>query len=102
MLVCYLLSCLFFGGKCCVSLLPQELSCPQEGLWVFELPSLNGRVGLDEKKRGTSENNKIQKEVIQDCELGWCKCNYKKTLTTTLHHWLSLIGRSLWDWTHLA
>ena len=23
-------------------------------------------------------------------------------LTTTLHHWLSLIGRSRRDWTHLA
>lgn len=28
--------------------------------------------------------------------------DFKKTLTTTLHHWLSLMGRSLWDWTHLA
>jgi len=28
--------------------------------------------------------------------------NIHDRLTTTLHHWLSLIGRSRCDWTHLA
>lgn len=46
---CYLLSCLLFCGKGCMSLLPQELSCPQEGLGVFELPSLEGG-GRDRKR----------------------------------------------------
>lgn len=45
---CYLLSCFFFGGKGRVSLLPQELSGPQERLRVLELPSL---VGGENKKR---------------------------------------------------
>lgn len=40
--VCYLLSCFLFRSESCMSLLPQELSCPQERLRVFELPSLRG------------------------------------------------------------
>ena len=41
--------CLLPGGERRVSLLPQELSGPQEGLGVFELPPLDGeQVGRGE------------------------------------------------------
>lgn len=48
--VSYLLSCFLFRSKSCMSLLPQELSCPQEGLGVFELPSLEGKRGKKGEK----------------------------------------------------
>lgn len=46
---CYLLFRLLFGGKGRMSLLPQELSRPQEGLRVLELPSLE-----EEAEKNTS------------------------------------------------
>ena len=30
------------------------------------------------------------------------ECTHPHTHTTILHHWLTLMGRSRWDWTHLA
>lgn len=47
--VWYLFSCLLFGSKGRMSLLPQELSCPQEGLGMFELPSLKRRRRREDK-----------------------------------------------------
>lgn len=85
----HLFGCLLFGGKGRVSLLPQELSGSQEGLRVLELPS------LEEKKLSFK---KEERHLSRCTEL---RVKGPK-LTTTLHHWLSLIGRSLCDWTHFA
>lgn len=60
----YLLCCLVFGGKCCMSLLPQELSCPQEGLRVLELPSLKEEVGKKEYKEIEQKQNFLQQVQI--------------------------------------
>lgn len=89
--VYYLLSCLLLCGKCCVSLLPQELSCPQERLGMFELPSLYNGEEMHTKLGA------LPWAILQPLTK-----EKKGILTTTLHHWLSLIGRSLWDWTHFA
>ena len=40
----YLVLRLLLGGKGRVSLLPEELSCPEERLGMFKLPSLKKRV----------------------------------------------------------
>lgn len=58
------------------TLLPQELSGTKERSWVLEFPALKPRIVQESKK------------------------NKGKKRTTTLHHWLSLMGRSLCDWTH--
>lgn len=118
----YLVSCLLKGGKGAVALLPQELPRTQERLWVFELPALQG-----ERKQPVSRGHAVVFisnftewiikiiTVIQNTSETAFMVKGKKAIspeerwqtkhmspTTTLHHWLSLTGRSLWDCTHFA
>lgn len=92
----HLFSCFFFGGEGCMSLLPQEFSGPQERLRMLELPSLVG--GANRKKTINNPSKCLDLDLNQQS----CRCDCRRIPTTTLHHWLSLIGRSLCDWTHFA
>ena len=80
-----------FDGVCCVSLLPQKLSGTQEWLRVLELPPLQ----------------KVRRELLylfclESTESPHLPPSHSHSLTTILHHWFTLIGRSRCDCTHLA
>ena len=76
----------WFVGEGPVPLLPQKLPRSEERLRVLEFPPLQAHSHTTFTHSHTL--NPIPHSPIPP--------------TTTLHHWLILMGKSLCDWTHLA
>ena len=80
----------------CVTLLPEEFSCPNEWCWVFELPPDNITPLVEQQGQVSVRSDPLCKGWVHDSLTGWSDGNWLVQVTlTTLSHPGNLCAKTL-------